>query len=181
MCFCTATALARQSSSVPAAAERQEIIIDGKVFNPADVTETDPVVPDYERPADAYYMPSWILLPNEIDQMSPEEFDRAFLTYFEHEDCDKFMLRKGIRMFYDADVVPEPHIFKAMIDCCRRNNDVAMCVRIMEVFKTKCDTYGKDYWPYLWGEVAEHCVNLGVPTLEELGFDKVDPNRVICT
>lgn len=168
------------SAAATTTEEKQEILIDGKPFDPADVTDTDPVVPDYERPDDAYYMPSWIIIPAELNEMSPEEFDRAFLTYFNHEDCDRFMCRKGIRMFYDADVVPEPEIFKAMLDCCRRNNDISMAIRTIEVWKRKCYYYGKNYWPYLWGEVAEHAQSLGIPSLEELGFDKPDPSRVIC-
>ncbi|XP_065188568.1 cytochrome c oxidase subunit 5A, mitochondrial-like [Sycon ciliatum] len=177
----SATALVRHNTTAATTAgEKREIIIDGKPFNPDDVTETDPVVPDFERPEEAYYMPSWILIPNELNEMTPEEFDQAFLTYFQHEDCDRFMCRKGIRMFFDCDVIPEPEILKAMLDCCRRNDDVTLAVRIMEVWRTKCEHYGKDYWPYLYGEVAEYCEKLGIPTLEELGIEKADPDRVIC-
>ncbi|CAJ0961164.1 unnamed protein product [Ranitomeya imitator] len=89
---------------------------------------------------------------------SDEEFDARWVTYFNKPDIDAWELRKGyrhtIRFTYDHDqrydlavivgvntlvgydLVPEPKILDAALRACRRLNDFASTVRILEAVKT---------------------------------------------
>ncbi|RMB94560.1 hypothetical protein DUI87_29372 [Hirundo rustica rustica] len=68
-------------------------------------------------------------------QESDEEFDARWVTYFNKPDIDAWELRKGINTLVGYDLVPEPKIIDAALRACRRLNDFASAVRILEVVK----------------------------------------------
>ncbi|XP_010569930.1 PREDICTED: cytochrome c oxidase subunit 5A, mitochondrial isoform X2 [Haliaeetus leucocephalus] len=70
-------------------------------------------------------------------QESDEEFDARWVTYFNKPDIDAWELRKGINTLVGYDLVPEPKIIDAALRACRRLNDFASAVRILEVVKVK--------------------------------------------
>ncbi|XP_014437774.1 cytochrome c oxidase subunit 5A, mitochondrial-like [Tupaia chinensis] len=66
-----------------------------------------------------------------------EEFDARWVTYFNKPHVDAWELRKGMNALVSYDLVPEPQITDAALRACRRLNDFASTVRILEVVKDK--------------------------------------------
>uniref|UniRef100_A0A2K5KTF8 Cytochrome c oxidase subunit 5A, mitochondrial n=1 Tax=Cercocebus atys TaxID=9531 RepID=A0A2K5KTF8_CERAT len=101
-----------------------------------------------------------------------EEFDARWVTYFNKPDIDAWELRKGINTLVTYDLVPEPKIIDAALRACRRLNDFASTVRILEAVKDKAGPH-KEIYPYVIQELRPTLNELGISTLEELGLDKV--------
>ena len=70
------------------------------------------------------------------------------------------------------DLIPEPAIVAAALRACRRLNDYALTTRILEVVKIKCAPNESELWPYMMQELKPTLNELGISTLEELGYDK---------
>ncbi|XP_017672345.1 cytochrome c oxidase subunit 5A, mitochondrial [Pipra filicauda] len=104
-------------------------------------------------------------------QESDEEFDARWVTYFNKPDIDAWELRKGINTLVGYDLVPEPKIIDAALRACRRLNDFASTVRILEVVKDKAGPH-KEIYPYVIQELRPTLSELGISTPEELGLDK---------
>jgi len=101
-----------------------------------------------------------------------EEFDARWVTYFNKPDIDAWELRKGMNTLIGYDLVPEAKILAAALRACRRLNDIASAIRILEAVKDKSGPH-KDIYPYLIQELRPTLDELGIPTPEELGIDKV--------
>ncbi|XP_034391626.1 cytochrome c oxidase subunit 5A, mitochondrial-like [Cyclopterus lumpus] len=101
-----------------------------------------------------------------------EEFDARWITYFNKSDIDAWELRKGMNTLIGYDLVPEPKILEAALRACRRLNDLASAIRILEAVKDKSGPH-KDIYPYLLQELKPTLEELGISTPEELGIDKV--------
>jgi cytochrome c oxidase subunit 5a len=69
-------------------------------------------------------------------------------------------------------LVPEPKILTAALKACRRVNDYALAVRILEAVKDKCGGRVNEIYPYLIQEIRPALTELGIDTPEELGYDK---------
>uniref|UniRef100_A0A8B9QBL1 Cytochrome c oxidase subunit 5A, mitochondrial n=1 Tax=Apteryx owenii TaxID=8824 RepID=A0A8B9QBL1_APTOW len=104
-------------------------------------------------------------------QESDEEFDARWVTYFNKPDIDAWELRKGINTLVGYDLVPEPKIIDAALRACRRLNDFASAVRILEVVKDKAGPH-KEIYPYVIQELRPTLSELGISTPEELGLDR---------
>ncbi|XP_060116105.1 cytochrome c oxidase subunit 5A, mitochondrial isoform X2 [Heteronotia binoei] len=105
-------------------------------------------------------------------QESDEEFDARWVTYFNKPDIDAWELKKGVNTLVTYDLVPEPKIIDAALRACRRLNDFASAIRILEVVKDKAGPH-KDIYPYVIQELRPTLNELGISTPEELGLDKV--------
>lgn len=70
------------------------------------------------------------------------------------------------------DLVPDPSIICAAMKACRRLNDFALAVRILETIKEKCGSKLNEIYPYILQEVKPTLDELGINTPEELGYDK---------
>uniref|UniRef100_A0A8C6FK67 Cytochrome c oxidase subunit 5A, mitochondrial n=1 Tax=Moschus moschiferus TaxID=68415 RepID=A0A8C6FK67_MOSMO len=81
-------------------------------------------------------------------------------------------LHKRINTLVGYDLVPEPKIIDAALRACRRLNDFASAVRILEVVKDKAGPH-KEIYPYVNQELRPTLNELGISTPEELGLDKV--------
>ncbi|XP_060030199.1 cytochrome c oxidase subunit 5A, mitochondrial [Erinaceus europaeus] len=101
-----------------------------------------------------------------------EEFDARWVMYFNKPDIDAWELRKGMNTLVSYDLVPEPKIIDAALRACRRLNDFASAVRILEVVKDKAGPH-KEIYPYVIQELRPTLNELGISTPEELGLDKV--------
>ncbi|XP_014385976.1 PREDICTED: cytochrome c oxidase subunit 5A, mitochondrial isoform X2 [Myotis brandtii] len=101
-----------------------------------------------------------------------EEFDARWVTYFNKPDIDAQKLCKGMNTLVGYDLVPEPKIIDAALRACRRLNDFASAVRILEVVKDKAGPH-KEIYPYVIQELRPTLNELGISTPEELGLDKV--------
>ncbi|XP_030742901.1 cytochrome c oxidase subunit 5A, mitochondrial [Echinops telfairi] len=101
-----------------------------------------------------------------------EEFDARWVTYFNKPNIDAWELRKGMNTLVGYDLVPEPKIIDAALRACRRLNDFASAVRILEVVKDKAGPH-KEIYPYVIQELRPTLNELGISTPEELGLDKV--------
>ncbi|XP_014734704.1 PREDICTED: cytochrome c oxidase subunit 5A, mitochondrial isoform X1 [Sturnus vulgaris] len=128
--------------------------------------ETHPVIQSFN---------SYAVLPARCyshgSQESDEEFDARWVTYFNKPDIDAWELRKGINTLVGYDLVPEPKIIDAALRACRRLNDFASAVRILEVVKDKAGPH-KEIYPYVIQELRPTLSELGISTPEELGLDK---------
>ncbi|XP_019934230.2 cytochrome c oxidase subunit 5A, mitochondrial-like [Paralichthys olivaceus] len=105
-------------------------------------------------------------------QETDEEFDARWVTYFNKPDIDAWELRKGMNTLIGYDLVPEPKILEAALRACRRLDDLASAVRILEAVKHKAGPH-KDIYPYLIQELQPTLSELGVSTPEDLGIDKL--------
>ncbi|KAL7878434.1 hypothetical protein AOLI_G00094080 [Acnodon oligacanthus] len=76
-----------------------------------------------------------------------EEFDARWVTYFSKPDLDAWELRKGMNTLIGYDLVPEPKILDSALRACRRLNDLASAIRILEAVKDKSGPH-KDIYPY---------------------------------
>uniref|UniRef100_A0A8C6UBT7 Cytochrome c oxidase subunit 5A, mitochondrial n=1 Tax=Neogobius melanostomus TaxID=47308 RepID=A0A8C6UBT7_9GOBI len=101
-----------------------------------------------------------------------EEFDARWVTYFNKPDIDAWELRKGMNTLIGYDLVPEPKILDAALRACRRLDDLASAIRILEAVKDKAGPH-KDIYPYVIQELRPTLDELGIATPEELGIDKV--------
>lgn len=70
------------------------------------------------------------------------------------------------------DLVPEPKILIAVLKACRRVNDLALAIRILEALKDKCGNRVNEIYPWYIQELRPTLTELSIPTPEELGFDK---------
>ncbi|XP_055147277.1 cytochrome c oxidase subunit 5A, mitochondrial-like [Symphalangus syndactylus] len=100
------------------------------------------------------------------------EFDARWVTYFNKPDIDAWELRKGMNTLVSYDLVPEPKIIDAALRACRRLNDFASAVGILEAVKDKAGPH-KEIYPYVIQELRPTLNELRISTPEELGLDKV--------
>ncbi|CAH1112041.1 unnamed protein product [Psylliodes chrysocephalus] len=101
-----------------------------------------------------------------------EQFDSRYENFFNKKDIDGWEIRRGINDLWGHDLVPEPKILIAALKACRRVNDFALAVRILEAIKDKCGSKVNEIYPYLLQELQPTLKELGLSTPEELGFDK---------
>lgn len=101
-----------------------------------------------------------------------EEFDARWVTYFNKPDIDAWELRKGMNTLIGYDLVPEAKILDSALRACRRLDDLASAIRILEAVKDKAGNH-KDIYPYLIQELTPTLSELGISTPEELGIDKL--------
>ncbi|CAH0561848.1 unnamed protein product [Brassicogethes aeneus] len=106
--------------------------------------------------------------PTETD----EQFDARYENFFNRKDIDGWEIRQGINDLWGHDLVPEPKILIAALKACRRVNDFALAVRILEALKDKCGSKVSEIYPYVMQEIKPTLSELGISTPEELGFDK---------
>ncbi|TNN64022.1 Cytochrome c oxidase subunit 5A, mitochondrial [Liparis tanakae] len=99
---------------------------------------------------------------------SDEEFDARWITYFSKPDIDAWELRKGMNTLIGYDLVPEAKILDSALRACRRLDDLASAIRILEA--DKAGPY-KEIYPYLIQELKPTLSELGISTPEELGID----------
>uniref|UniRef100_A0AAZ3QTS6 Cytochrome c oxidase subunit 5A, mitochondrial n=1 Tax=Oncorhynchus tshawytscha TaxID=74940 RepID=A0AAZ3QTS6_ONCTS len=99
-----------------------------------------------------------------------EEFDARWVTYFSKPDIDAWELKKGMNTLIGYDLVPEPKILDSALRACRRLNDLASAIRILEAVKDKSGPH-KDIYPYLIQELQPTLIELGISTPEDLGMD----------
>ena len=84
-------------------------------------------------------------------------------------DIDAWELRRGLNELYGHDLVPEPKIVNAMLHACRRLNDFAMGVRVLEAVKDKA-AGNNDIYNYILQQCKPTIEELGISTPEELGL-----------
>ncbi|ERL87853.1 cytochrome c oxidase subunit 5A, mitochondrial [Dendroctonus ponderosae] len=101
-----------------------------------------------------------------------EQFDQRYEKFFSQQDIDGWDIRRGITDLWGHDLVPEPKILAAALQACRRANDLALAVRILEAVKDKCGKREAEIYPWVIQELRPTLTQLGISTPEELGIDK---------
>lgn len=94
------------------------------------------------------------------------------VCYFSRGDIDGWELRKGLNDLAGMDLVPDPQIIIAALYACRRLDDYACTIRMLEMVKMKCGPQVDKIWPYIVQEIGPALAELGVETPEKLGYDK---------
>lgn len=115
--------------------------------------------------------PGLALPPHGVEE-TDEEFDRRYEGYFNDKEIDGWMLRKRLTDIHRMDLIPEPKIVVAALKACRRLNDYALATRYLEALYVKCGNNQKEIWPYIMQEIKPTLDELGISTLEEIGYDK---------
>ncbi|ENN80339.1 cytochrome c oxidase subunit 5A, mitochondrial [Dendroctonus ponderosae] len=100
------------------------------------------------------------------------QFDQRYENFFNNPQIDGWDVRRGVTDLLGHDLVPEPKILIAALNACRRNNDLALAVRILEALKNKCGSKVNEIYPWYIQEMRPTLTELGIPTPEELGYDK---------
>lgn len=113
-----------------------------------------------------------LAMPKHGREETDEEFDARYERYFNRPDIDGWEIRKALADLQGMDLVPEPKIIIAAMKACRRVNDYALCVRILEAVKFKCGRRVQEIYPYILQEIRPTLDELGISTPEELGYDK---------
>merc|ERR1712045_115613 len=103
---------------------------------------------------------------------SDAEFDAKYIAYFDRKDIDGWEIRKGMADLVSMDLVPEPTILAAALRACRRVNDFSLTTRILEITKIKCGDKEAEFWPYIMQELKPTMDELGIPSLEEMGYNQ---------
>ncbi|WP_411025815.1 cytochrome c oxidase subunit Va family protein, partial [Salmonella sp. s55004] len=70
-----------------------------------------------------------------------EQFDARWEAYFNKPDIDLWELRRGLNELHGHDLVPEPKIVVSALKACRRLNDSALAVRLLEALKNKAGSH----------------------------------------
>jgi len=100
---------------------------------------------------------------------SDEAFDARWEAYFNREEIDSWEVRKGMNELYGHDLVPEPKIISAALKACRRINDFAMSVRVLEMVRDKA-CGDKEIYNYVLQQCRGTIEELSLSTPEELGI-----------
>lgn len=113
-----------------------------------------------------------LAMPKHGRNESDEEFDDRYERYFNRPDIDGWEIRKALTDLQGMDLVPEPKIIIAALKACRRVNDLALTIRMLEAVKFKCANRVDEIYPYILQEIRPTLDELGISTPEELGYDK---------
>jgi len=105
-------------------------------------------------------------------EISEEAFDKKYEDFFSRKEIDGWEVRKGMNDLMGMDLVPNPRIIDAALKACRRVNDLALAIRWLEGCKEKCGDQVNTIYPYLIEQVRPTLSELGIPTPEELNYDK---------
>jgi len=100
---------------------------------------------------------------------SDDAFDARWEAYFNRAEIDGWELRKGMNELYGYDLVPEPKIVIAALKACRRLDDYAMTVRVLEMIRDKA-CGDKEIYNYILQQCRSTIDELGISTPEELGI-----------
>ncbi|KAF7287793.1 cytochrome c oxidase subunit 5A, mitochondrial-like [Rhynchophorus ferrugineus] len=98
------------------------------------------------------------------------QFDQRYENFLSSTKIDGWDVRRTD--LFGHDLVPEPKIIIAALKACRRVNDLALAIRILEALKDKCGNEVNEIYPWYIQEIKPTLTDLGIPTLEELGYDK---------
>lgn len=109
---------------------------------------------------------------SKVSTETEEQFDARYESFFNNPSIDGWDIRKAINDLCGMDLVPEPKILNAALRACRRVNDYALAVRILEAVKFKCGGREKEIYPYIIQELRPTLDELGIDTPEKLGYDK---------
>ena len=109
-----------------------------------------------------------------MEKWPADRFDKHFIDYFNRPEIDGWEVRKALTELGDFDCVPDPKVVEAALRAIRRVNDFALAVRFLEQVKIKCgsDHNRKLVYPWVIQQVRPVLDELGIPTPEELGYDK---------
>ncbi|XP_036331504.1 cytochrome c oxidase subunit 5A, mitochondrial-like [Rhagoletis pomonella] len=108
-----------------------------------------------------------------VHEEEPEQvFNKRFEDFFNRCEIDGWDLRQGMNDILGYDVVPHPKIIEAGLRACRRVNDIALAIRWLEACKNRCGDKVDQIYPYLLNNIRPTLYDLGIPTPEELNYDK---------
>ena len=104
---------------------------------------------------------------------SDEMFDAKWVGFFNIPTLDEYELKQGFNDLLEMyDAVPEPEVFEAALRAAKRVNNFAIATRIIEGINYKSGGDKKIY-NYIMEKLKPTLDELGISTLEELGYDKV--------
>lgn len=90
--------------------------------------------------------------------------------FFNRPEIDGWELRMALTELAGMDAIPDPKVLIAALCACRRVNDYAMTVRILEMVKCKCGPQEKVIYPWILKNIETVMEELGIDTPERLGY-----------
>nr|CAX71160.1 Cytochrome C Oxidase [Schistosoma japonicum] len=110
--------------------------------------------------------------PDYSNKTEPYEiFKSRFMKAFDDPKIDGWWARTWMQRLHLEDAIPPPEVVVSGLKACRRLNDIALAIRFIESVKFKCQAC-KGSWDWLSKEIEPAMKELGLPTLEQLGYDK---------
>lgn len=91
--------------------------------------------------------------------------------FFNRTDLDGWDVRRGLQELHMSDHLPEPSCILAILQACRRINDHSLAIRFLETLRENCEM-DKTAYPWLMEQVKAGMRELGVSSVEEMGYDK---------
>ena len=101
-----------------------------------------------------------------------DDYDKRYIGFFKDPNLDGWWLRKHLQEIHTEDCVADPKVAAEVLRACRRLNDFGMAVRFLESCRFKAGPNASSVMPYMYQELKPVMDELGIPTLEELGYDK---------
>ncbi|KAK6019773.1 cytochrome c oxidase subunit Va [Ostertagia ostertagi] len=121
---------------------------------------------------------------NVMEKWPAERFDKHFIDYLSRPEIDGWEVRKALTELHDYDVIPDPKVVEAALRACRREYISCIVVTILEssarlragfrkrIGRSSMDTLLTRFVFYTVFNVKPVLTELGIPTPEELGYDK---------
>jgi len=98
--------------------------------------------------------------------------EKHYIAYLDNPDTDGWEIRKLANDIQGGNEIPDPQVLCAFFRACRRVNDYALAIRVLEATKFKCGGQVKQFWPYIMSQLKPTMDELGILSLEEMGYDK---------
>lgn len=99
-----------------------------------------------------------------------DHFDEHYVQVFTDPAIDHWHVRKAMNDLLGMDMVPEPTVVAAGLRACRTVNDYALSIRWLEGVRNKCGDKRATIFPWLMQEVQPTMNELGLVSLEDLGY-----------
>ncbi|ESP00628.1 hypothetical protein LOTGIDRAFT_157909 [Lottia gigantea] len=94
------------------------------------------------------------------------------------ENSDSWLTRKVFSEIAGYDSIPDPKVMVAGLVACRRLNDYALAIRFIENIHHKAQGFDKNLWAYIQQEITPAMQELGISSLEEMGYEKPEKEVV---
>ncbi|XP_045156831.1 cytochrome c oxidase subunit 5A, mitochondrial-like [Mercenaria mercenaria] len=110
-----------------------------------------------------------VRLPEEVKEGTNAE--ESFLNLLKSDQLTGYDIRSVMNQIQGYDEIPSPDVLDALMHACRRVNDYALAVRILEAVSFKCGK-SDDTFSQLMQAIRPTLDKLGILTPEQMGYDK---------
>jgi len=106
------------------------------------------------------------------ERESSDEFETEAIYLLKNYKLNSWELRSLLFKLHKFDKVPEPLTLELIFRQCHMQNDLPLAIRYVETIFVQCKTKYNHLYQYLMEQTTDVRRELGIPTLEELGYNK---------